>query len=85
MSPEQASGEQVDFRSDQFSLGSIVYEMVTAQRAFQKKTTVETMAAIINQDPQPIASINPQVPAPIRWFIERCLAKDPADRFALHR
>ena len=81
MSPEQASGEQVDFRSDQFSLGSIVYEMVTAQRAFQKKTTVETMAAIINQDPQPIASINPQVPAPIRWFIERCLAKDPADRF----
>lgn len=82
MSPEQASGEQVDFRSDQFSLGSILYEMVTGQRAFQKKTTVETMAAIINQDPQPIASINPQVPAPIRWFIERCLAKDPADRFA---
>lgn len=82
MSPEQASGEQVDFRSDQFSLGSILYEMVTGQRAFQKKSTVETMAAIINQDPLPIASINPQVPAPIRWFIERCLAKDPADRFA---
>ncbi len=82
MSPEQASGEQVDFRSDQFSLGSILYEIVTGQRAFQKKTTVETMAAIINQDPQPIASVNPQVPAPIRWFIERCLAKDPVDRFA---
>ena len=82
MSPEQASGEQVDFRSDQFSLGSILYEMTTGQRAFQKKTTVETMAAIINQEPQSIASVNPQVPAPVRWFIERCLAKDPADRFA---
>ena len=81
MSPEQASGETVDFRSDQFSMGSILYEMVTGQRAFQHKTTVETMAAIINQDPKPIASLNPQVPAPIRWFIERCLAKDPADRF----
>ena len=81
MSPEQASGQTVDFRSDQFSLGSIVYEMVTGQRAFQHKTTVETMAAIINQDPKPIASLNPQVPAPIRWFIERCLAKEPGDRF----
>ena len=75
MSPEQASGEAVDFRSDQFSFGSILYEMATGQRAFQKKTAVETLSAIIRDEPQPIAAVNPQAPAPLRWIVERCLVE----------
>src|SRR5262245_11626588 len=82
MSPEQASGDSVDFHSDQFSFGSIVYELATGKRAFLKKTAVDTLGAILNEDPQPIAAINPQVPAPLRWVVERCLAKDPQGRYA---
>ena len=56
MSPEQASGQTVDFRSDQFSLGSMLYEMATGKRAFQKKTAIDTLAAILNEEPEPVAS-----------------------------
>src|SRR5512135_343822 len=52
MSPEQASGQPVDFRSDQFSFGAIVYEMATGRRAFQRKTSAETLAAIIREEPE---------------------------------
>jgi eukaryotic-like serine/threonine-protein kinase len=82
MSPEQASAASIDFRSDQFALGSILYEMATGKRAFQKKTAVETLTAILNDQPESIASINPQVPAPMRWIVERCLSKDPEERYA---
>ena len=82
MSPEQASGQALDFRSDQFSFGSILYEMATGRRAFQKKTAIDTLAAILNEEPPPIGSVNPQVPAPLRWIAERCLAKDPEARYA---
>jgi len=82
MSPEQASGETVGFRSDQFSLGSILYEMCTGKRAFQRKTAIDTLAAILNEEPEPITSINPQVPAPLRWIVERCLSKEPRERYA---
>ena len=85
MSPEQASGQPVDFRSDQFSLGAILYEMATGRRAFQKKTAVETLSAIIREDPEPIAGVNPAAPAPLRWIVERCLAKEPEDRYASTR
>ncbi len=85
MSPEQASGSAIDFRSDQFSLGVILYEMVTAKRAFQKKTTVETLAAIINEEPEPVQAINSHIAAPIRWLIERCMEKNPNDRYASTR
>ena len=81
MSPEQACGDRVDFRSDQFSLGSVLYEMATGRRAFRGKTPIDTLAAILNQEPEPIAQIQPGVPAPLRWTIERCLAKAPADRY----
>ena len=75
----------MDFRSDQFSLGAILYEMATGKRAFQKKTAVETLSAIIREDPEPIAGVNPTAPAPLRWIVERCLAKEPEDRYASTR
>jgi eukaryotic-like serine/threonine-protein kinase len=82
MSPEQASGEAVDFRSDQFAFGSILYELTTGKRAFLKKTGVDTLSAIINEDPTPIVTLNPDVPVPLRWIVERCHAKDPEGRYA---
>ena len=81
MSPEQASGKAVDFRSDQFALGSMLYEMATGRRAFQKKTAVDTLAAILNEEPEPIASLSPDTPAPLRWIVERCLQKEPEGRY----
>ena len=82
MSPEQASGQPVDHRSDQFSCGSVLYELVTGRRAFQRPTSAQTRDAIIREEPQPIAELNPDVPAPFRWIVERCLAKDPQHRYA---
>jgi eukaryotic-like serine/threonine-protein kinase len=85
MSPEQASGKPVDFRSDQFSLGSILYEMATGTRAFQRATSAETLTAIIREEAEPVARVHPGVPPPFRWIIERCLAKDPEERYASTR
>ncbi|HEX6736662.1 MAG TPA: protein kinase, partial [Vicinamibacteria bacterium] len=79
MSPEQASGSVVDFRSDQFSLGLVLHEMVTGRRAFERPTAVETLSSIIREEAPPLTEA---VPLPLRWAIERCLAKDPADRYA---
>jgi serine/threonine protein kinase len=85
MSPEQASGKSLDFRSDQFSFGVILYEMATGRRAFGRSTPVETLSAIIREEPEPIGSVNPQAPAPLRWIIERCLAKSPEERYVSTR
>ena len=82
MSPEQASGQPVDFRSDQFTLGAILYEMATGKRAFQRKTGAETLVAIIREEPAPLQELAPKAPAPVRWIVERCLAKDPEERYA---
>jgi Tol biopolymer transport system component len=80
MSPEQVAGKEVDFRSDQFSFGAVLYEMVTGTRAFAKKTAVETMNSILNEDPTPA-----EAPAPVRWIMDRCLAKEPEERYASTR
>ncbi len=85
MSPEQASGRPVDFRSDQFALGSILYEMATGKRAFQRPTGAQTMAAIIQDEPEPVAQVSPKTAPPFRWIVERCLAKDPDERYASTR
>jgi eukaryotic-like serine/threonine-protein kinase len=85
MSPEQASGQSVDFRSDQFSLGSILYELVTGEKAFARKTAAETMSAIIQDEPEPLGKNRPQTPLPLKWIVERCLAKDPEERYASTR
>lgn len=81
MSPEQASGRPTDFRSDQFSLGSVAYEMATGKRPFQRNTAAETLTAIIREEPEPVAALSQQTPTLFRWFIERCLAKDAEGRF----
>ena len=85
MSPEQANGSKLDFRSDQFSFGSVLYEMVTGVPAFQKKTAAETAAAILRDEPERIVSRMLQAPAPFIWIVERCLAKDPQQRYASTR
>jgi predicted ATPase/serine/threonine protein kinase len=85
MSPEQASGRPVDFRSDQFSFGSVLYEMVTGKPAFQRGSKAETLAAILRDDPEPIGALNPEAPAPLCWVIERCLDKKPEQRYASTR
>ena len=82
MSPEQAEGQPVDFRSDQFSFGSILYEMATGKRSFHGKSAVRTLAAIVNEEPEPIEKTNPRIPAPLRWIVGRCLSKDPSARYA---
>lgn len=81
MSPEQARGEDIDFRSDQFSLGLILYEMATGKKAFQRNTPVQTLSAIITEEPPAISALNAKFPAPLRWIIERCLAKDLRERY----
>jgi serine/threonine protein kinase/tetratricopeptide (TPR) repeat protein len=86
VSPEQAAGGRtVDFRSDQFSFASILYELATGKRAFMRKTVVETLAAIMRDEPEPVQRLSPSIPPPLSWIIERCLAKDPADRYASTR
>jgi serine/threonine protein kinase len=85
MSPEQATGEELDFRSDQFSFGSVLYEMATGTPAFRKKTHAETMAAILRDEPERLGAKTLQAPAPFIWIIERCLAKDPKQRYASTR
>ena len=82
MSPEQAAGRAVDFRSDQFSLGTILYEMAAGRKPFERDSSAETLTAIIREDPEPLLQAAPRLPTPLRWVIERCLAKDPEERYA---
>ena len=82
MSPEQAAGRHIDFRSDQFAFGLVLYEMVTGRVAFARPTAVQTMSAIIAEEPQRVADLNPHVPERLQEIIRRCLAKAPAERYA---
>jgi serine/threonine protein kinase/tetratricopeptide (TPR) repeat protein len=85
MSPEQALGRPVDFRSDQFSFGAIVHEMLTGRRVFARASAPETMTAVIREEPEPLERAAPGTPAPLRKIVERCLAKEPAGRYASTR
>ena len=81
MSPEQATGREVDHRSDQFALGVILYELVTGVRAFKRDSAAQTLAAIIEDEPEPLEVRNPHVPPQLSRVIARCLSKKPADRY----
>ncbi|MEO5894922.1 MAG: protein kinase [Vicinamibacterales bacterium] len=82
MSPEQASGSPADFRSDQFALGLVIYEMLAGRRAFALPSAVETLFATIHQEPAALNSIRADVPGALDLVIRRCLAKKPDGRFA---
>jgi serine/threonine protein kinase/Tol biopolymer transport system component len=81
MAPEQVKGLPADHRSDVFALGAILYEMLTGRRAFQKETAVETMTAVLREDPPELSRVRNDVPAGLDEVVRRCLEKDPAHRF----
>ena len=81
MSPEQATAEKVDSRSDVFSLGAVLYEMVTGRRAFAGNSTAETLAAVVRDQPKAPSAVVPSVPRDLEKLILRCLQKDPGRRF----
>ena len=85
MSPEQASGLAVDFRSDQFAFGLIAYEMLAGRRAFVRPTAVETLSAVIREEPVALSSVRRGIPDAFLGVIARCLAKRPEERFASTR
>jgi len=85
MSPEQVEGKEVDGRSDIFSLGAVLYEMVTGKRAFEGKTQLSVASAILEREPAPIREAKPVTPGALEHAIQRCLAKDPEERWQAAR
>jgi len=81
MSPEQAKGEPLDARTDLFSLGSVLYEMATAQPAFGGRSTAEVFAALLMKDPLPVSSLNPAMPSALDPIVAKLLAKDREQRY----
>ncbi len=81
MSPEQASGGNVDARSDVFSFGAVLYEMVTGRRAFTGHSGAETLVAVLREDPPPPSTLAHAVSRELERIILRCLRKDPSRRF----
>ena len=82
MSPEQVRGRTVDARSDVFSFGAVLYEIVTGRRAFAGDSTITTALAVVNSSPAPARQVRPEIPADLDAIIRQCLEKDPADRFS---
>jgi len=81
MSPEQADGKKVDARSDIFSFGSVLYEMVTGRRAFAGGSKLSSLSAVLHTEPQPASLAAPDIPLELDRIIARCLKKDPARRW----
>ncbi|MDP9146024.1 MAG: protein kinase [Acidobacteriota bacterium] len=81
MSPEQVRGKPADHRADIFAFGLVLYEMLTGKRAFKKPTSAETMSAILNEDPPSISQLAPNVPPSLQRIVQRCLEKNPEQRF----
>ncbi|MFL6247333.1 MAG: protein kinase domain-containing protein [Thermoanaerobaculia bacterium] len=85
MSPEQATGRRLDFRSDQFAFGAILYELLTGKPAFPGETAIDTLSAILHHDPEPITRMNPRAPVQLSDMIRRLLSKSADDRYASSR
>src|ERR1700722_5905235 len=81
MSPEQVKGQPADHRSDLFSFGAILYEMISGRRAFRGETSVETMSAILKEDPPDLTETNRTVPPAMERMVRHCLEKNPEERF----
>jgi len=81
MSPEQIEGKEADARSDIFSLGAVLYEMISGKRAFEGKTLVSVAASILEKEPEPIRTLQPLTPTSLERVIQKCLAKDPDARW----
>jgi Tol biopolymer transport system component len=81
MSPEQVRAQAVDHRSDIFSFGAILYEMLTGRRAFKGDTAVETMTAILKEEPPELSGSGPSLPAGFERVVRHCLEKSPDERF----
>lgn len=85
MSPEQARGLQLDFRSDQFAFGALLFEMLAGRRPFPGRTPLDALTAILHADPDGLAELEGRIPEPLARVVRRCLAKDPAARYASSR
>jgi Tol biopolymer transport system component len=85
MSPEQVEGKEVEGRSDIFSLGTVLYEMVTGKRAFEGKSQLSVASAILEKDPEPISAVKPMTPPAFDHAVRRCLAKNPEERWQTAR
>jgi Tol biopolymer transport system component len=85
MSPEQVEGRELDGRSDIFSLGAVLYEMVTGQRAFEGKSRLSVASAILEKEPAPVTTLKPLAPPALEHAIRVCLAKNPDERWQTAR
>lgn len=81
IAPEVLQGKDTDARSDIFSFGCVLYEMITGQRAFPGKSQLTVMSAILERDPEPILALQPDTPPPLEYVVRTCLAKNPAERW----
>src|SRR5262249_46263173 len=81
MSPEQAEGREIDARSDIFSFGSVLYEMVTGQRAFRGESQAAILATVLRSEPRPVSEIAPDTPRELERIVQRCLRKNADRRF----
>jgi serine/threonine protein kinase len=85
MSPEQVEGKELDGRSDIFSLGAVLYEMLTGERAYPGRSQLSVASAILEKEPAPISTLKPMIPPGLEHAIQRCLAKDPEERWQAAR
>jgi serine/threonine protein kinase/Flp pilus assembly protein TadD len=85
MAPEQAAGREMDYRSDQFSFGVILYEMLTRARPFDRETKAESLAAIIRDEVEPPSALNDEIPEELDRLVMRCLQKKQRDRYGSTR